>query len=368
MGKKEENRTFRVLYLLAIFFVVDGHIPLEGELMNFGGLFRYYSFHMMLFAFGSGYFFDYGRSFKDAVLRDCRHLLVPLYVYNLLYGLLAAILRKGLGMTLGEPLSLYTILAAPVLDGQHFAYNLGAWFIGALFLLKVIYRCLYSLLRRFPAPDLSVFILSLLAGFAAVTLCRKGPVSGGFLPVCRALILLPGYSLGALYRERLEKLDRCPSVPYLTVLVLLRLIFTTAVPENAYLISNLSYFPCGPAALYLGSFLAIAFYLRIARILSPLLERSRILLFASRNTFDIMMHHGLGILLLNGIFLLLNRFHLGAAEFSVHQFRTAQGYVYAPHGAPEWAVLYVLAGVAAGLCAAFVREWLKGKIRNRTNG
>ena len=56
MGKKEENRTFRVLYLLAIFFVVDGHIPLEGELMNFGGLFRYYSFHMMLFAFGSGYF------------------------------------------------------------------------------------------------------------------------------------------------------------------------------------------------------------------------------------------------------------------------------------------------------------------------
>ena len=139
MGKKEENRTFRVLYLLAIFFVVDGHIPLEGELMNFGGLFRYYSFHMMLFAFGSGYFFDSGRSFKDAVLRDCRHLLVPLYVYNLLYGLLAAILRKGLGMTLGEPLSLYTILAAPVLDGQHFAYNLGAWFIGALFLLKVIH-------------------------------------------------------------------------------------------------------------------------------------------------------------------------------------------------------------------------------------
>ena len=368
MAEKEENRTFRALYLLAIFFVVDGHIPLEGELMNFGGLFRYYSFHMLLFAFGSGYFFDPERSFGKAVSKDFRHLLLPLYLYNLLYGLLAAFLRRFLGMTLGEPLSLYTLFAAPLLDGQHFVYNVGAWFIGALFLLKLIYRCLYSLLRRFPASDLLLLLLSLAAGSAAVLLSRNGEVSGMLVPVYRALILLPGYALGAVYRQRLEQMDRCPSVPYLTGLVLLRLIFTTAVPENAYLISDLSYFPCGPAGIYLGSFLAIAFYLRVARIASPLLARSRTLLFASRNTFEIMMHHGLGILLVNGVFLVLNRFHLGAAEFSVHQFRTVQGYVYAPHGAPEWAVLYVLAGMAAGMAAAGLRGWLRKKVNKGKNG
>ena len=35
--------------------------------------------------------------------------------------------------TLGAPLSAYTLLLAPLTDGQHFAYNLGAWFLFPLF-------------------------------------------------------------------------------------------------------------------------------------------------------------------------------------------------------------------------------------------
>ena len=46
----------RVFYLLAIVFVVDGHTT-NGHLFEMNGLFRYYSFHLMMFAFGSGYFF-----------------------------------------------------------------------------------------------------------------------------------------------------------------------------------------------------------------------------------------------------------------------------------------------------------------------
>lgn len=365
--KKEsaENTVFRMLYLIAILFVIDGHIPLEGELLNFGGLFRYYSFHMLLFAFGSGYFFNTDRSFGEALARDCKHLLAPLYLLNLVYGLLAWGLRRFLGMTLGEPLSLYTLLAAPILDGQHFAYNVGAWFIGALFLVKLLYRCLYVLFGRTKAPDLAAFAISLLIGSLAVIYARAYPVSVFSLPVplflLRALILLPGYALGNLYRTRLERLDRMPSVPYLTVLVLLRVLFTTLVPENAYLLSDATYFPCGPAGIYIGGFLAIAFYLRIARILSPCLERSPALLFASRHTFGIMMNHGLGMLCVNFVFLVLNKFHFGAPDFSVSQFRTAQGYLYAPGGAPQWAVLYVIAGMAFSCALSWVFQWIKRK-------
>ena len=53
---REENYVFRALYLLAIVFVVDGHTTLS-DMFDLGGLFRYYSFHLMLFAFGAGYFF-----------------------------------------------------------------------------------------------------------------------------------------------------------------------------------------------------------------------------------------------------------------------------------------------------------------------
>ena len=35
---KTENFTFRALYLIAILFVVDGHIPL-GEMLNWEGCF-----------------------------------------------------------------------------------------------------------------------------------------------------------------------------------------------------------------------------------------------------------------------------------------------------------------------------------------
>ena len=57
----------RVFYLLAIVFVVDGHMSM-GHMFEMNGLFRYYSFHLMMFAFGSGYFFKlYGKPLSDLV-------------------------------------------------------------------------------------------------------------------------------------------------------------------------------------------------------------------------------------------------------------------------------------------------------------
>ena len=93
MQSKTENHTMRVFYLLAIVFVVDGHTTL-GNLFDLNGLFRYYSFHLMMFAFGSGYFFKfYGGAFSDFAHR-AKKLLVPLYLWNAVYGVGAALLRR----------------------------------------------------------------------------------------------------------------------------------------------------------------------------------------------------------------------------------------------------------------------------------
>lgn len=74
---------------LAIVFVVDGHTTL-GNLFDLNGLFRYYSFHLMMFAFGSGYFFKfYGGALSDFAHR-AKKLLVPLYLWNVVYGVGAA--------------------------------------------------------------------------------------------------------------------------------------------------------------------------------------------------------------------------------------------------------------------------------------
>ena len=71
----------RVFYLLAIVFVVDGHTT-NGHLFEMNGLFRYYSFHLMMFAFGSGYFFKLYGGVRSDLAHRAKKLLVPLYLWE----------------------------------------------------------------------------------------------------------------------------------------------------------------------------------------------------------------------------------------------------------------------------------------------
>lgn len=84
---RHENMTMRALYLIAAVFVVDGHTTLA-DMFDMQSLFRYYSFHLMLFAFGSGYFFRDGdqRRLLSSLARKAKRLLVPLYLWNIVYG------------------------------------------------------------------------------------------------------------------------------------------------------------------------------------------------------------------------------------------------------------------------------------------
>ena len=359
---RTENFTFRALYLIAILFVVDGHIPL-GEMLNWGGLFRYYSFHLMLFAFGSGYFFSRRGGVRAQIRKGAVRLLVPLYLYNVLYGVLAWALRRFAGATLGAPLSVYTLVLAPLTDGQHFVYNLGAWFLFPLFLVRAVYAVLDRLLARVRWREAVALVLCLIPGALAVCLCRAGRQGSVPLFALRTAILLPGYALGVLYRARLERWDTLPTVPYLTGIVVLRALLCTRYENLAYLLSDCSYFGCDAFGVYAGGLLAIAFYLRLARLIAPHVQRSRLALFVSRYTFDVMMHHYMGFYALNCVFLAIHMLGLGAADFSVNALRTVSGYVYTPGGRSEWAVLYLIAGVLFSCGVAVAVRWLAARVR-----
>lgn len=251
MQSKTENHTMRVFYLLAIVFVVDGHTTL-GNLFDLNGLFRYYSFHLMMFAFGSGYFFKfYGGALSDFAHR-AKKLLVPLYLWNVVYGVGAALLRRFGGFELGEPISAYTLLLAPLTDGQHFVWNLGAWFIFPLFFAQVFYAGIRRLSVRWHENEVMTFLLCLIPGCAAVQLCFFGRQEALPLFLLRPMILLPGFAGGQLYRRVLEKCDRLPTVPYLLAIVVLRVLLSTRYENLAYLLSDCSYFVCGAFGVYAG--------------------------------------------------------------------------------------------------------------------
>jgi len=362
--RRTEDLSFRALYLLAIVFVVDGHGNLA-HMFDLGRLFRYYSFHLLLFAFGAGYFFRQRESMWADVTDRIKKLIVPLYIWNLVYGVGAWLLRRFAGFELGEPLSAYTLLIAPLADGQHFAWNLGSWFVFPLFLVQVVYSFIRRAAKRWKDRETITFVLCLIPGAAAVSLCRAGAQAALPLFVLRALILLPGYAGGQLYRRCLEKHDRMPTVPYLTVIVILRALLCTANDNMAYLLSDCSYFPCNAFSVYAGGALAIAFWLRIARVIGPHMAKSRLALYASRHTFDIMMHHFMGFFAVNVVFLVMHILGLGAADFSVKSFRTDVQYSYAPGMKPEFNVIYLMAGMLLPLGIAWVTERAKSFLKRK---
>ena len=352
---QRENLDMRMLALLAIVFVVDGHLPLPA-LFEAGGLLGYYSFHMMLFAFLSGYFFRlHGGILEDAAHR-ARRLLLPLYGWNLAYGVLAWLLRRFGGFALGAPLDAYTLLLAPLTDGEHFVWNLGAWYLSALFVTQVMYAGVRRAARLWKDSETLTFAFCLAAGCLAVGRLRWG--GNAPLWLMRSLVLLPGYAGGVLYRRRLERRDTLPALWAMGTALAVRALLLLACGRLGYLLSSGTYFDCGAAGVYLGGAAAIWFWLRAARLLSPHLERCRPAMYAARHTLSIMMHHYMGFFAVNAVFLLLNWRGVGAGGFSVSAFRTRSGYVYAPGESAGWAALYLLAGLALPLCVAWLGERL----------
>ena len=118
----EENRQFRILSALGIIFVVAGHLGYG--VFDLGGLFPYYSFHVYIFLFVSGYFYkdEAEKNIGGYIWKKCRMLLVPYFLWNLFYGVLAQVLH-GIGFSLGEVLSLRTLFLSPFIVGHQFLYN-----------------------------------------------------------------------------------------------------------------------------------------------------------------------------------------------------------------------------------------------------
>ena len=107
-----ENREFRIFSALGILLVVAGHLGYN--LFEIGGLFPYYSFHVFIFVFISGYF--YKPESKEKIIKyigkKAVSLLVPYFIWNLVYGVVT-MLMHGMGFGIGQELSFATLFIEP---------------------------------------------------------------------------------------------------------------------------------------------------------------------------------------------------------------------------------------------------------------
>lgn len=357
------NMTFCVLSALAIIMVVAGHMGYS--ILTLDELFPYYSFHVPLFMFISGYF--YRESEEEHPLsyvkkKVCR-LIVPYLIWNLVYGLVAWGLRCA-GFAMGEEISFYTLLAAPFLHGHQFAYNNAAWFVPVLFVVEMFNLCARLILGRIlryldgregkrrsgEITEWLMLVGSLLVGMAVVWLAIGGHIWGNYrIMPGRILFLFPSFQMGQFYYRKLEKHDTLGNLPYFAIVIGVQVLLHVCCNGLAFSTVWCGSFANGPLIPYVTIVSGIAFWLRIARMIAPGLETSGMVRYLGRNTYAVMMHHLMAFMMVKMLLAGIAAYMGAYADFDWELFRTDIYYVYLVRGAEHFKMVYLVAGITLPL-------------------
>lgn len=139
MQEQSINYTFKIFYALVILFITAGHA-------QYGGFSLFYelvllnTFHLAAFVFASGYFykFEYENCVTDFILRKFKHLIVPMYLWNIFYAFLIIFFKShNIDLYFGSKVTFSTLVLQPLDYGRQFTYNLGSWFVVPLFMVQV---------------------------------------------------------------------------------------------------------------------------------------------------------------------------------------------------------------------------------------
>ncbi len=347
--EKKVNGTFRILSAIGILLVVAGHA--DFHIFDMGGLFPYYSFHVAVFLFISGYFYDEAAEQRIGAYvkkKVCR-LLLPYFIWNLFYGLFAAVLH-GVGFTIGQGIGFRTLFLEPFLGGHQFGWNFPAWFVPALFLIEVLNICMRKVLGWLHLKkEWLILFFCLCAGMLTVWFAIGGHVWGNYKFPGRILFMMPCYQMGCFYKKHLEKYDTLPDGIYFAGLLVLQLLVVFSCGGLAYSTVWCTGFANGPVVPYLTTATGIAFWLRIAKRLEPSLENLPGLEWIGGNTYAVMMHHILGFFMVKGILCGIGSVTPWFQDFDKAAFLNDIGYIYVPGGVEAFKWVYIAAGIGVPL-------------------
>lgn len=345
------NYQFKLLYALGIIFIVAGHCNNGGVSLFYEWL-PPYSFHLGLFIFASGYLYknDYEKTpARYYIWKKAKKLLIPLFLWNLFYALLVFLLSLK-NFSIGVPVTLEKIFITPITTGHQFGWNLGGWFIMPLFMTQVwnilFRKFILNKLGPLPKDIITLTVYSAL-GLIGVALAKNGFNTSWWLVLTRFLFFLPFFGFGLIYKNYLEKRDNLRSIPYFAIifltLIVLLLIFNKTPTFKPSFMNSLE--NCPIFMPYLTGILGIAFWLRISRILTPVIGKSKLVNLLADNTYSIMINQLLGFTIVNTAFAALSKIVTLDPGFSWAKFKSSVMYTYLPNNNNRFAILYLIAGL-----------------------
>lgn len=348
-GNKTIDYRFKLLYAIGAILVVEGHFGGSG-VNFFANWFPIYSFHLAMFMFASGYFYDSNseKAPLQYIGKKIKSLLVPLYLWNFFYAAVVFVTHKA-GFSIGEPVSFETVFLAPVYDGHQFAYNMGGWFIIPLFMVQVynvLFRKIVSVIVK-EKNEILLFLFHLILGMFGVYLASVGFHEDWWRVLVRMLYFIPFYNLGILYKSKLEYWDRrIPNLLYFAVVLSIQWVIILIYGEApSYVPSWCRDFDNGVILPFVAGTLGIAFWFRIAVMLEPVIGKSRAVNAIADNAYSIMINQFMGAMAFKFIFYMIQRQTSFCADFDKDSFRSNVWYKYNPGGVEQTFLFYIAAGI-----------------------
>lgn len=369
MGKEREyNYTFGVLSAFAIIFVVVGH--LHYDVFTLDGLFPYYSYHMMLFMFISGYFYkqEHEKHIGLFLLKKVKRLVIPYFVWNVFYGILVTVLKQ-FGFTIGSKMNYWTLLVQPFINGHQFYFNLAAWFLLALFIIEVVYLLIRKIVRLIIKNDYValpiLFAIFMVMGLMITKFSMEGNNHSWNLILIRTLFFLPFYCFGNMYKEILEKWDKINNYLYFAIILAMQFVLIMYYGKVPTCSTVFGIFYHNPISHYLTAFIGIAFWYRVARIIAPVVKKDGWLIYLGKNSFTVMMHH-LAILYGYMMVMVFISRHSGLfADIDVNVIKTTQGAWYLPNGNYHFYLVYLVLVIVTCIVMCKLRDKVKNMWKER---
>ncbi len=347
MEKKIDYR-FKLLYFFGIIFVVAGHCEYNGGISLFYDWFTPYAFHLGLFMFASGYFYRDEEHVGHYIGRKFKKLVVPFFIWNAVYGLFVALLHR-FGFTFGVNLSLDALLVQPIKTGDQFVFNLASWYIIPLFLIQCYFALSRALMKKmhWHIHEPLFYAFNQIIGCIGIYFCGLGYFNGWFVPLMRFAYFVPFFSLGYLYKTHIENYEeKIGNTWYFAVVMGIQLIIMVVYNKQpAYTPAWAFDYWDGPVLPFIVGYLGIAFWLRVSRLMVPVLCKSKWINEVADNTFSIMMHQFFGFFVVKTVFALLHLSGLSCTYFEMDKYLTDYNYFYPAYGMEQIMVIYLIAGL-----------------------
>lgn len=351
MNSKVLNYEFRVLQAFAIILIVLGH---SGGISLLTDWFPTDAFSVPLFIFISGYF--YKKNSEDDVIsfikRKIKKFIIPLAICNLIYGSIITVLLNNGVVNYGHKLGLRSFFIEPWTLGNQFGLNVPSWFVTAFFLVQVVYIIIRKVFSKLKLNNEYILTFSLyLIGLISICLSNRGYNSGWWLTLVRIGFLIQFYQIGYMYKEKWEEKDKLSNITYFIILFIVQYVFIFRYGDVKSIVFSGVFNKENIFAPFITSMLGIMLWLRISKIVTPILKGSKIMNYIAGNTWTIMMHHQFVFFCVNFIFLQIATRRI-LPGFEIESFRNFDWYKYNPKN-NGFMLLYCILGISVPLLVKY---------------